>query len=300
MSQPKRISDGLVVVSLATYRTPPELLQRAIVSVLNQTHTDLILVVVNDGGPPLPTAIRDERLVVLNLRENNGQYFCHDVVITAFRKFPNALWKMHDSDDWSDPEALASLVSHAERGAVFAPFFVHTDDGKIRIRTPNITVLESPREQVNRPRVRRAAYSLQRLGIRVPSRLWYPWKSGASWAPALFRISRVLEAGGLHPEFRVGYDSYFVRMVSHTGPVVVQDVPTYHYNRTKLRTSLSTSRDTGPGSKIRIESMERQIRIDREAFGAPNPAAFIRGTIGDESRERVAAYARELRYLCGL
>lgn len=285
---------------MATFRTPPRLLERAIRSILTQTHQDLRLVVVNDGGPPLPIEFNDSRLIVLNLRDNFGQYFCQDVVITAFREVPHALWKMHDSDDWSDPEALASLVALAESGAVFAPFFVHSGDGRTRIRTPNIATLNAQREQVDRPKVRRAAYSLQRVGVRIPSRLWYPWRSGASWLSGIFRISRVLKAGGLHPEFRVAYDNYFVRMVAHTGPVTIQDKATYHYDRTRSHLSLSGSRSTGPGSRLRIESMERQIQIDREAFGAPNPADVIRQTISTESRERVAAYARELRDLCGL
>lgn len=285
---------------MATFRTPPRLLERAIKSILTQTHQDLRLIVVNDGGPPLPIEFNDRRLIVLNLRENYGQYFCQDVVITAFREAPHALWKMHDSDDWSDPEALASLVALAESGAVFAPFFVHSRDGRTRIRTPNIASLSAQREQVDRPKVRRAAYSLQRVGVRVPSRLWHPWRSGASWLSGIFRISRVLKAGGLHPEFRVAYDNYFVRMVAHTGPVTIQDKATYHYDRTRSHLSLSGSRSTGPGSRLRIESMERRIQIDREAFGAPNPADVIRQTISTESRERVAAYARELRDLCGL
>lgn len=294
------ITDSSVIVSMAAYKTPTALLRRAINSVLNQTHQDLRLVVVNDGGPLLDIGFSDPRLFVLNLHENNGTYFCHYVVTTALRDFPYAYWKMHDSDDWSDPEALTNLLSMPDTGAVFAPFFVHTSDGRTQIRVPSERRLLAQRPKVDWPKVRRAVYSAQALGLRVPATLWGPWRTSASWLTGLFRISRVLAAGGLHPDFRVAYDQYFVRMVAHTGPVAIHSTPTYHYDRTRAHATLSGSRATGAGSKPRIDSLEKQIEIDKRAFGAVDPASVILDTIRPATLDRGNRYVLELRALWGV
>lgn len=294
------ISDTTVIVSMAVHQTPPQLVQRAVDSVLSQTHKDLRLIVINDGSQPLQFFSTDQRLFILNLRENNGHYFCHDVVTTAFSIFPKALFKIHDSDDWSDPDALSSLIAHVETGAVFAPFFLHTRHGSVKVRNPRERNLHHPKPQVNRPNARRFARRLEGLGLKVPSQLHSPWIAGASWWTGLFRMSRVLKAGGLHPDFRVAYDTFFVRMIARTGAVNVISHPTYHYDCSQSHATLSRSRASGRGSSTRNQSRERQLQIDREAFDSQEPAAVIRASIAPKTYARVQAYASQLQKQCGV
>jgi glycosyltransferase involved in cell wall biosynthesis len=63
-----------VLVSIPYWRTP-ELVEKAVRSVLKQTHRDLVCVVVGDGDEPPLSKVRDSRLVVHSYSTNRGAYF---------------------------------------------------------------------------------------------------------------------------------------------------------------------------------------------------------------------------------
>jgi glycosyltransferase involved in cell wall biosynthesis len=84
----------------------PDLLGRAVRSVLAQSERDLCLLVLGDGvEPPIP-GIRDSRLVVHATRRNHGNYFARQAMLLAS---PFGWYAPHDADDWSDPEHLETL-----------------------------------------------------------------------------------------------------------------------------------------------------------------------------------------------
>jgi hypothetical protein len=66
--QPEGPPTALIAVVIPTFR-PPLGLQRAVASVLGQTISDLVVIVVDDGGglPPLPS---DPRLTAISLARN--------------------------------------------------------------------------------------------------------------------------------------------------------------------------------------------------------------------------------------
>jgi glycosyltransferase involved in cell wall biosynthesis len=96
-----------VLVSMPFYGAP-ELLERAVRSVLAQTHEDLQLLVVADGEDPPLSGISDSRLEVYRIPENRGAYFAQAVALGAN---PHAWYAPHGADDWSDPDHLETLLS---------------------------------------------------------------------------------------------------------------------------------------------------------------------------------------------
>lgn len=86
----------------------PELVERAVRSVLRQTLRDLVVIVVGDGEEPPLAKHTDSRLVVLTLPENRGPYFAQQVVLGAS---PFEWYAPHAADDWSDPDHLERLMA---------------------------------------------------------------------------------------------------------------------------------------------------------------------------------------------
>lgn len=112
-----------VLVCIPTYGVGRELLEKAVRSVLAQTHRDLVCVVVGDGEePPLP-GIADSRLVVHSYPTNRGAYFAQDVAIWAN---PHEWYAPIASDDWVDPDHLERLLSHGDSIACGALYY-HND-----------------------------------------------------------------------------------------------------------------------------------------------------------------------------
>lgn len=112
----------------------PELVERAVRSVLRQTVRDLALIVVGDGEAP-PLKVRDSRLVVLTLPENRGPYFAQQVVLGAS---PFDWYAPHGADDWSDPDHLAALMSVGGSAVITGAVWFHNG--------PNVTLNVAPYE----------------------------------------------------------------------------------------------------------------------------------------------------------
>lgn len=91
----------------------PDLLPRAVESVLGQTHRDLHLVVIGDGVAPDLGGISDERLTVYTLPENRGTYFASQLVLEAVR---HRWYALVGADDWIEPDHLARLMDIAQGG----------------------------------------------------------------------------------------------------------------------------------------------------------------------------------------
>lgn len=84
----------------------PDLVERSVRSVLAQTVSDLVCVVVADGEDPPLASVTDSRLVVYRLPENRGAYFAQQVALEAT---PHEWYAPVGADDWVDPEHLEQL-----------------------------------------------------------------------------------------------------------------------------------------------------------------------------------------------
>lgn len=240
-----------VVVSMPAYRTPAKLLTRAVRSVLNQTHEDLTLVVVGDGYavPKLPD---DPRLVVHQLPDNRGRYFA-DAVVTGTLD-DRDVWVVHDADDWSEPDRFERLLPAMVDGAAVARYWRHNlRGGKTYIQEPARARLADPSE---------------------------PFVHIGHWCSGAYTGERVRRAGGIHPGYRVGFDTLFVRMVALTGPVGISDYAAYHWCR-RDSGSLTTSPKTRFGSPYRRDAKADLVKLNAAAWARrhDDPGQVIRDDV---------------------
>lgn len=256
----------MLTVSIPTYRTSPPLLERAVGSVLAQTHRDLRLVVVNDGGPPLDLDDADDRLEILDLPDNRGRYFADAVVLAAT---DGGWFAVHDADDWSEPEAYAELIEIARQhaGAAMAPFWRHE-----RGRTE---VVQHPRRLDPDPQFRHIGH----------------------WNAQVTAVERLRAAGGIHAGFRLGYDTLVGLMLTITGPVGVAERPRWHWVRRPG--SLTRARSTRLGSRERHHVKSRLHGLWGAAWDAwragGRPGEVIAGDVDPGTAVQVDRWASVLR-----
>lgn len=101
------------------YYGVPDLVGRAVQSVLAQTHRDLACVVVGDGQEP-PLRVRDDRLVVYSYPTNRGAYFAQMVAIGAS---PFEWYAPVASDDWVDPDHIERHIAYGTDMACGAVYY---------------------------------------------------------------------------------------------------------------------------------------------------------------------------------
>lgn len=259
----------MLVVSMPTYQTPSQLLLRAVNSVLHQTYTDLRLVVVNDGDGLLTNLPDDPRLVLFPLPENRGRYFADAIVTEAIKPYPEILWSVHDADDWSDRHRYKTLLPAMKDGAAVAQYWRH--------------------------RKGKAGPYLQRPAV---ARIKHPTADFvhlAHWGSGVYTSERVQRAGGIHPGFRVGFDTLFVRMIAMTGEVGISEYPGYHWCQ-RDGGSLTTAPATRFGSPARVKAKGLLKDLDAAAWRhREDPGAVIRADVPENLRRSVDAYAEELR-----
>lgn len=227
-----------LTVTIPTFNSPVDKLDRAVSSVLFSLPTESRVIVVNDGGTE-PSLWLDPRLTVVNLETNRGRYFADAVILATLDD--DEYWSPHDSDDWSDRDRFGVLLDRAVRsGATVAPMWRHEQKQKPRVQQCDFA---------------RADYSNVR--------------HVAHWCTGVYRVARVRQAGGLLLSVRTSYDHALVMSLVKHGPVTVDRRPTYHWER--RHGSLTTSRDTAVGSQYRaqerrmIDGLWRLIRDGHDA-----------------------------------
>lgn len=254
-----------VTVSIPAFQARPYL-RRAVESILAQTHSDLVLVVVNDGDPEQPwdelSGISDRRLIRFDLDTNRGRYFADAVVLNATT---DPYFLIQDADDWSEPNRISILLeimgqdySHAAISAMF----VHMLD---QDQVPCNDTLRFER-------------------LREPLTHEYMYRGPHH---GLFKCQALRRIGGPFGGFTIGYDKLLVNLLLMTGRISYVDVPLYH--RLIRPNSLTTSELTGLGSHVRLEVRKQLSSIYSAAF-----KSYLGYKAGEIDASTLAASIRRL------
>lgn len=236
---------NLIVVSMPVWKIPAPILLRAIKSVLANTHRDLRLVMVSDGeARPSWEGIADEimadpRIVRVHSPWNLGPYFNHDAVLRAFGG--GVLFAIQDADDESHPQRFAkqlAMLRATKADACFSP----------------IVNVYGARRRVGRP------------GRSVDGMLRHRADHFG-----LYNAAALLEIGGYHAGFRVGFDSVITSSMALLGHVCLTGDALY--TRYRRGGSLTTSASTGHRSAFRKAQRAALGRFWREVFVAARVGA---------------------------
>lgn len=100
----------------------PDLVDRAVRSVLAQTVRDISVVVIGDGEEPPLAGLHDGRLEVYTLPANRGTYFAHQLVLHAS---PRRWFAPVDADDWVEPNHLERLLARGAEAVVPGALWYH-------------------------------------------------------------------------------------------------------------------------------------------------------------------------------
>lgn len=210
-----------VLVCIPYYRAGPWV-ERAVRSILAQTHRDLACVVIGDGEvPPLPP-IADDRLVVYSYPVNRGVYFAQDVAVWSS---PFEWYAIVAADDWVDPDHIARLVEHNADMAC----------GALRYHNDHFCPGDPGHERCEGSIVRKA------------------------YEVGIYRTERYREIGAHNPGERLGQDSLTLKVMRLVAPVGATTEPTY--NRLGRAGSLCTDPATDVRSAARIEMRRRNRAI---------------------------------------
>ena len=245
--------DHRVIACIPYYRCRPYV-RRAVQSVLDQTHRDITVVVVNDGDPEPPWAlladIRDPRLVRFSLAANHGPYFANAVVLNATSA---RYFLIQDADDWSASTRVASLLDRLEHeGSDLAisaqPQYVENGRGSqvLDVRWATISYNGAQeRRYVVRPTL------APEYGYRAPHH-------------GLFRCDSIRGVGGYYGGVRVAYDKLLTNLILMTGRI--SHVPQPLYYRLVRRESLTHSPLTGVGSAYAQQVQRALVESYRNCF----------------------------------
>ncbi len=130
-----------VSVVIPTYDRP-EMLVKAIRSVLDQTLSDVEIVVVDDGSPEAPTQVIDEfddRIVFHRFEENRGANVARSEGIKRSRGSYVAF--LDDDDRWDEEKLerqVAALEANDAAGVCYTGQRLVSSDGETRRNTPSI------------------------------------------------------------------------------------------------------------------------------------------------------------------
>ena len=257
----------MIVVSMPTYRTPPRLLERAVMSVLDDPAVDRLVVTV-DGGEALDRWPADRRLRVLERSDNRGRYWRDATVLAAL-----------DDDDW---------------------FAVHdADDVTVRPRWQRI--VDADCDAVLTPIVRQRGTSERVQPVAISRIDGRTWTHVTHWCGQAATVARWRAAGGIRPDLRMGYDALATLLLCLTGPVEV--VPDAAYRWCRRAGSMTTEGPAKIGS-IQRERVRRDLRTlharcvdERDAGG--DVAGLVQASVPPDVSAQVAVEAHEVRALIG-
>lgn len=120
----------MTTLVMVPYFGCPELVGRAVESILAQTVREIAVLVIGDGEEPPLGHIRDSRLDVYTLPENHGPYFAQQVALTAS---PFPWYAPHAADDWTEPDHLERLFAVGGDAVVQGAVWFHNRHGNVGI-----------------------------------------------------------------------------------------------------------------------------------------------------------------------
>jgi glycosyltransferase involved in cell wall biosynthesis len=262
-----------VTVILAHYSCP-DLLTRAIASIMRQTRQDWRLVIVDDHSPCLSEVIdlrhrwSDDRLVWLRTSINVGQFRIYNRLLPLIA---SPFLALQDADDWSAPERLNQLLLGIYRRRCDV-----IGSSVMLIRAGAEPELVAPPFDVNRT-------------LRFRS------KGGAFYGSTMLCRTQFLRTiGGFDGTTKIGGDTDFIHRGVFLGSVKNHPDPLYYYN--ERPESLTQAPSTGFKSKVRkAYTSELRLRHYRNLLrswtGAltaetlqarPNNLDFQLNDLGDE------------------
>lgn len=244
---PAEADEPLVTVSMTTFNTPPEMLRRAVESVLLQTERRLKLIVVNDGGSRDCWAVLDDigdpRLFRLDMPENRGTYACHAETV---RRCTTKWWSPHDSDDWSTSERYSSVLRAAE------------SDSKADVILGGYTNVKP-----NGARVKVMPYAEPKETVKAKNLTFV-----SIWAGGLWKTEWLRRAGGINGHYRCCYDSALQGLALAFSRVLTVSNAGYHYRRGRDGVSLTEAPETCFGSSYRNKAYANIDRVFDKALKA--------------------------------
>ncbi len=254
-----RTNNCHVTVSLSYFQRK-EQVRRAVESILGQTHTDLTLVVVNDGDGDPPwdqlADIHDPRLERFDLKTNHGRYFADAVVLNATE---DPYFLIQDAGDWSDPERIAILLEvlreDYSNAALSAEYLYTMIDGKMVSKT-------------------------KKSYLGMTRSLTYSFENRASYR-GLYRTEALRRIGGTYGGFHTGYGVLQLHFLLMTGSVSYIDDPLYH--RVIQANPFNHSTETEMIALVRREVARQLEAIYEEVF-----ALYIKYLSGQIEAETLA------------
>jgi glycosyltransferase involved in cell wall biosynthesis len=226
----------VITVSMAYWRCQPYV-DQAVRSILGQTYRDLRLIVVNDGDVPPEGLPDDPRLVLLNLPDNNGPYYCDAVVLAAC---DTEWFTIHAADDWSNADRFARLMAAAGGHETVFGGSMQIKHGSLRPRPTDFAAAATSDVLLNR----------------------------GSIATGIYRTEALRRTGAPHPEFRMAYDTMMVHLICR-GTSWIQVDDGFGYQRRWRTDSLTKAPETGMHSPVRIEARTRRDELWRRVIAAP-------------------------------
>jgi glycosyltransferase involved in cell wall biosynthesis len=126
----------MTVLVTVPYFGCPDLVEKAVRSILAQTERDIAVLVIGDGEAP-PVRIRDNRLEVVTLRENRGPYYCQQVALTAN---PFGWYTPVGADDYLAPDHIERLLAVGSDLVLTGAVWFHPMAGAVSIHRGNYEV----------------------------------------------------------------------------------------------------------------------------------------------------------------
>lgn len=265
-----------VNVTMAFYGAHPWV-RRAVESIVSQTYQDWRLFLISDADPVSPVSLvedlmDDPRIVYYEMPENRGRFFIDACILSAVGN--EGYWALQDPDDRADPARFTDLVPlAAQAGMAVAPSCWHKlgDDSPVRVFDTK-RYWDSPRHDCI--------------------------ESHVGYGSGVFSIERVMAAGGISPNFRIGYDTFLMNATKLIGPWAHKDDIAYQHKTTRPG-SLGTDASTKWGSPSRTATRQRLNELWRQFYATyhlgKDPARVIIEDVPPETWDEVDTIAAALK-----
>ena len=247
-----------VVVSVPCFRAWSSV-ARAVESVLDQDHRDLLVILANDGDVnprwDLVSHLDDPRLVRVDYTTSRGRYFADQVVLMA--RLGQYLLVQH-ADGWSEQSRVSALLEEMRRCHSIAAVSAYREHG----------VNSSDPSAVVRPALAPSPVTpLYRGGLDHLEKSAYH---------ALFDAPGLLNVGGCYGGHRVGYETFLFHLMRMTGTISRLDRPLYH--RAGCSGSSVTGTPERPPSALLPEAVGELAGLYQEAYHVY--CEYLQGVIG--------------------